>query len=253
MISVIISPAKKLDFESPCDFSLATQPLFQKETDTLVKNLKKLKVSDLSKMMNLSQSLSKLNFERYQNFEKKYNDHNSKPAALLFDGDTYTGLEFSSLNKTQMKYAQKHLRILSGLYGVLRPMDLIQPYRLEMGTKFKFESYKNLYDLWRPKLASKLNEEMSEKDILVNCASNEYFKSIDTKNLKAKVITPVFKENKNGKLKVISFNAKRARGMMARFIIENKARTIEDLKKFSQDNYKFNKALSNESELVFTR
>lgn len=250
---VVVSPAKKLDFENECAITEQTKPVFLPKTNNLAKELKKLQAADIGKLMKLSQNLSDLNYNRFQSFKSIYNPSTSKQAAFAFNGDTYTGLDITSMNKTEVNRAQKKLRILSGLYGVLKPLDLIQPYRLEMGTKFKFASYKNLYDYWQADVTGYFNQELKGKIPLVNCASNEYFGVIDPKKLNATIITPVFKENKNGVLKVISFNAKRARGMMARYIIQNNISKVDDLKKFDLDDYKFNASLSNETELVFTR
>jgi cytoplasmic iron level regulating protein YaaA (DUF328/UPF0246 family) len=253
MLKVVISPAKKLDFDSECDHSLKSEAAFGPETSLLIKHLKKLNAGEVQKLMKLSDKLGVLNYQRFQDFKKTHNDHNAKPAALAFNGDTYTGLAFNELSKSEQKYAQSKLLILSGLYGVLKPFDLIQPYRLEMGTKFKFDEYKDLYSLWKPRIAPFLNGEMKKNDVLVNCASQEYFSSIDEKALSPQVITPVFKEKKNGVYKIISFNAKKARGMMARYIIQNKVNKIDEIKSFDWDNYQYNEKLSKGSEIVFTR
>lgn len=250
---VVISPAKKLDFETQCPHSMQSKPPFLTKTNSLAKELKKLTSEDIGKLMKLSANLSNLNFERFQSFKNTSNNTNTKQAAFAFNGDTYTGLDITSLNEKEIEKAQKKLRILSGLYGILKPMDLIQPYRLEMGTRYKFKDYKNLYDYWKADIAAKINEELDKDKLLVNCASQEYFGAVDLEELKAKVIIPVFKENKNGVLKVISFNAKRARGMMARFIIQNDINDIEKLKTFNDADYTFNSKLSSETELVFTR
>ena len=250
---VVVSPAKKLDFETECQISEQTEPAFISKTNILAKELKKLSSNEIGKLMKLSANLSELNFERFQSFKNNFNPSTSKQAVYAFNGDTYTGLDINSFNKTQVNNAQKRLRILSGLYGVLKPLDLIQPYRLEMGTKFKFQSFKNLYDYWKEDVTSILNNELKKQKILVNCASNEYFSVIDTKALNAEVITPVFKELRNGEFKIISFSAKKARGMMAKFIIQNNIKDKDGLKTFNLDNYKFNKKLSTETEIVFTR
>lgn len=250
---VVVSPAKRMDFQTPTDISEHEQPKFLDKASELVKELKKKKPTDLEKLMGISEKLAKLNADRFKSFKTPFSPTNAKIAGLAFQGDTYQGLEFHEFNKSERSFAQKHLRILSGLYGVLGPLDLIQPYRLEMGTKFGIGENKDLYGVWKHDITKALNEDLKGKRALINCASNEYFNAVDTKALKAPVITPVFKENKNGKLKIISFNAKRARGMMAKYIIENKLKNPEEIKTFAMDNYKFNKGLSDERNYVFTR
>ncbi len=226
-----------MDFEHEVPSELQTGPDFLAKTNKLAKALKELKTSDISKLMKLSPALSELNYNRFQTFKSIKSPSTAKQAAFAFNGDTYTGLDIKSFNQTDLKNAQKRLRILSGLYGILRPMDLIQPYRLEMGTKFKFDDYKNLYDYWKSDVTKSVNEELKKYKILVNCASNEYFSVIDKNELKGEIITPVFKEERNGQLKIISFSAKKARGMFAKYIIKNKIKTIDELKDFSEENY----------------
>lgn len=250
---VVISPAKTLDFESTYKIKeKETNPRFLDTTHKLVGEAKKLEVSDLEKMMKISTKLAELNVLRFKAFKKNPNT-DARACAYVFKGDTYQGLEFESLNEKTQNYAQSNLRILSGLYGVLRPFDAIQPYRLEMGTRFQTTLGKNLYEVWKQKVTESLNEELKKHKVLINCASIEYFSAVDTKNLNAKVITPIFMERKNGKEKIISFNAKRARGMMAKYIIENKIKDSEEIKKFNIDNYEFQKDKSTETEFVFTR
>lgn len=250
---VIISPAKKLDFETHALTDEYTQCEYLETSKKLIKNLKNLKVPEIAKLMKLSKSLAELNFNRYQEFKTPFSLKNSKQAAFAFKGDTYIGLEFETFNKDEIQYSQENLRILSGLYGMLRPLDLIQPYRLEMGTKFGIDKKKNLYELWQDKLTLDLNKELEKKKILVNLASKEYFSAIDFNKLNGKVITPVFKEKKNGEYKIISFNAKRARGKMSQYIMKNKISTPDDLKKFNLDNYKFSEKMSSDNELIFVR
>jgi len=250
---MIVSPAKKLDFDSAAPIEKYNQPEFIETSKKLIKDLKKLKSTDLQKLMGISENLAKLNLERYQNFKTPFDLKNSKQAIFAFKGDTYVGLDIDSLDKKDIDYADKNLRILSGLYGVLKPLDLMQAYRLEMGTSFGIGSNKNLYELWRETNTRAIESDLKGKNALVNLASKEYFSSIDFKALTKPVITPVFKEEKNGKLKIISFNAKRARGMMANFIIKNKIKDADDLENFNMDNYKFDKSLSSKSELVFRR
>ncbi len=251
---VVLSPAKKLDFETETNCSIQTEPQLLEKTNLLSKELKKLSTAEISKLMKLSPTLSELNYKRFQSFKNKYNPSTSKQAVFAFNGDTYTGLNIKSFNKNELKSVQKNIRILSGLYGILKPMDLIQPYRLEMGTKYKFNNYKNLYEYWKEDVTALINKELkSHNNTLVNCASQEYFSLIDKDQLKGDIITPVFKEKRNGEYKIISFSAKKARGMMANFIVKNNITDIDGVKKFNLDNYKFSKSLSNDFELVFTR
>lgn len=251
---VVISPAKKLDFDNPCAWKSSGEPAHLDKTNVLAKELKKLDISKISQLMKLSQNLSELNYQRFQSFKSKYNTDLSKQAVFAFNGDTYTGLDIQSLDTKGLTYSKKHLRILSGLYGVLKPDDLIQPYRLEMGTKFSFLNYKNLYEYWKESVTKQVNEELKSNDYLVNCASNEYFKVIDKKKISKEIISPQFLDNKNGEYKMISFFAKKARGMMARYIIENKCKTLNELQGFDSSGYVFNKELTkNELEPVFTR
>lgn len=250
---VVVSPAKRMDFQTPTDIKEFETPKFLDKTKELIKELKKQGPQDLQNLMGISEKLAELNVNRFKSFKTPFSPANAKQAGLAFQGDTYQGLEFHEFNKTQRAFAQKHLRILSGLYGLLGPLDLIQPYRLEMGTKFATKGHKDLYSVWKEEVTEALNKDLKGQKALVNCASNEYFSAIDQKKVKAPIITPVFKEEKNGKLKIISFNAKRARGMMAKFIVENKLKEPAELKKFSMDRYKFNKALSDDATYTFTR
>ena len=252
-MKVLLSPAKKLNFETEVELGEQTKPELILKTNKLASELKKLKAHEVGSLMKLSAKLSELNFSRFQSFKTKYNTDLSKQAAFAFNGDTYTGLDIKTFSKPELKLAQKKIRILSGLYGVLKPMDLIQPYRLEMGTKFKFKAHKNLYDFWGDDVTDKLNEELTKKDLIVNCASNEYFSVINQEKIKCQIITPVFKELRNGNYKIISFNAKKARGMMARFIVQNKISKLSDLETFNLDGYKYNKKLSTELNPTFTR
>jgi len=199
---ILLSPAKTLDL-SPVKHPNATQPRLLEDSKTLVKTLKKKKIGDLKKLMKVSDNIATLNVERFQSFKTPFTDKNAKPAILTFKGDVYTGLEADSFNKTQLNFSQKYIRILSGLYGLLKPLDLMQPYRLEMGTQLKVGRRKNLYEFWKKDLTSHLNSELEEGELFINLASNEYFKAIDEKDLKVPVITPIFKDWKNDKLKVI--------------------------------------------------
>lgn len=250
---VIVSPAKKLDFESSAPISDYVEPKFIEKSEVLIKELRKCSPAEISKMMKLSETLTKLNVDRYKSFTTPFSPENAKQAIFSFKGDTYVGLDAETLSKTQIKYAQGHLRILSGLYGVLSPLELIQPYRLEMGTKFSCSGSKNLYEYWKSDLTKELNSILKKEKVLVNCASTEYSGAIDFGALDGQVITPVFKDKKNDNYKIIGLFAKRARGMMARYVIENKVTEVEELKGFNSDGYMFNSSMSNESELVFTR
>jgi len=254
MIS-IISPAKTLDMESPVNSQIQSYPELLNKSKQLVNVLKKMKAPELSQLMNISPKLGQLNFERFQEWTTPYIIEKSRPAVFAFRGEVFTGLNIDSFSEEDISYTQNHLRILSGLYGLLRPMDNIMAYRLEMGTKLSVGKKKNLYEFWGDKITNHLNETLAQQndDILINLASNEYFKSINSKKLKAKVYTPVFKNNKNGQYKVISFFAKKARGHMCRFILKNKISNPEDLKHFEEDGYYFNESLSSDNTFTFTR
>lgn len=250
---IVVSPAKKLDFETESPTTEFSTPDFLDTSKKLIKDLKKLNSEDISKLMKISKTLGDLNFTRFQSFKTPFTLKNAKQAAYAFKGDTYVGLDFDSFNKAEVKYSQKHFRILSGLYGLLRPLDLIQPYRLEMGTSFGIGNSKNLYGVWKDSITEKLNTELKKEKVLVNLASKEYFSAIDFDNLNGQVITPVFKEKKNGVYKIISFNAKRARGLMSQYILKNKVDSVDKLKEFNLDKYKFNAKMSSDNEFVFTR
>jgi cytoplasmic iron level regulating protein YaaA (DUF328/UPF0246 family) len=250
-LDIVISPAKKLDFESEVSYK-CTKPLLTKNTQTLVKELKKCSVKDIKSLMKLSDNLAELNFDRFQTFEKT---KDIKPAVFAFVGDTYKGLDISSYSKNNIDYAQDHLHILSGLYGVLRPLDELKPYRLEMGTRFKFGENKNLYDFWGSAITDELNKMInkSKSKFLVNLASEEYFKAVKPELLNAQLVNIKFLENKNGTYKTIGLMAKRARGMMSTYIIKNQVKTVDKLKKFDIDGYKFDAKESSEFNLVFKR
>ena len=250
---VVISPAKKLDFETVAPTKKHTQAPFLSQSETLIHELRKKKPSDISKMMKLSDSLTELNVQRYKDFSLPFTPENSKQAMFAFKGDTYVGLDADSMKANEIKYAQKHLRILSGLYGLVSPLDLIQPYRLEMGTKFPCDGHKDLYGYWKETVTAQVNKLLKKEKALVVLASKEYFSAIDVKQINGRVITPAFKEKKNGDYKIISFFAKKARGMMSRYIIENQIETPEELENFDFDGYQFNKKLSSADTPVFTR
>ena len=235
----VISPAKSLNFETPIPEVKPTELLFPKETERLQKLMQKKSVKGLSKLMGISDALAQLNWERYQQFQFPMQAPLAKPAVFVFDGDVYQGLKAHELEASAWDTLQERGRILSGLYGLLRPFDSIQPYRLEMGTPMKVGVAANLPAFWKQKITQQLNTELSAEDYLINLASAEYFKAIDQKMLQARVISPEFRELRDGKLKMISFFAKKARGMMARFIVEQGPETPEDLIGFSADNYRF--------------
>jgi cytoplasmic iron level regulating protein YaaA (DUF328/UPF0246 family) len=252
---IVLSPAKSLDFETPAVTKNYTVPELLEQSEKLISKLKKMNPGQLSKLMNISKELGELNFRRYQNWSQPFNTDNAKQAVLAFNGDVYQGLQASSLSEKKLELAQKHVRILSGLYGVLKPLDLIQPYRLEMGTKLKYYRSDDLYAFWNPLLTKKVNEAVEESgsSVLVNLASSEYFKSINRKKLKAEIVTPEFKDFKNGQYKMISFFAKKARGLMTRFILDNSITDTENLQAFDLEGYVFNPNLSKPGSPVFTR
>ena len=254
MLVTIISPAKKLDY-SPIEKNLdSTVPGLLEHSNELIKYLKSLNPQEVSSLMGLSDKLGALNYERFQEWETPFTKSNSKQAILAFKGDVYQGLDAESLSKTELIWAQKHVRILSGLYGVLKPLDLMQAYRLEMGTKFPTNRGKNLYEFWNSIITDELNRTLSSKKaILLNLASNEYFKSINSTELKANVITPIFMDRKNGKYKIISFFAKKARGLMTRYVIKNQIEDIADIQNFKEGGYFFNEEMSKDNKPVFCR
>ena len=251
----VISPAKTLDYESPVTTKLHSMPRFLEHSAQLINTLEALSVQEVAELMKLSDKLASLNVARYASWQEQFNPNDARQAVLAFKGDVYTGLAAETLSEEQLEYAQQHLRILSGLYGVLKPLDLMQPYRLEMGTKFNNAKGKDLYQFWGTRLTESLNEELASDNspVLVNLASNEYFKAIKPKLLNARVITPVFKDWKNGQYKIISFYAKKARGLMSRYIIEEKINAPEALKAFNYEGYQFSETLSEGDTLVFTR
>ena len=252
-MKIVISPAKSLNFEKELPTPIHTEPSFLKESRQVHKVLKDKKPAELADLMSISDKLADLNWKRNQDWKTPFTTSNSRPAIYTFDGDVYTGLDAYTIPLDKMEVLQDRLRILSGLYGLLKPLDLMQAYRLEMGTKLPIGESQNLYQFWKPTITKALNKELKEGELFVNLASNEYFSAIDVKALKVPVITPEFKDYKNGKLKIISFFAKKARGMMVRYIIDTNAETIEDLKGFNYDGYQFDANLSKENQLVFTR
>ena len=252
-MKLVLSPAKSLDFETKLPTSKTTECLFLQEAERLNKLLKKKSAKSLSKLMHISDALGQLNYERNQEWEIPFTEDNARPAMYAFNGDVYRGLDAYTIDTKKLDKVENTVRILSGLYGLLKPLDLVQPYRLEMGTKMTVGKNKNLYDYWRKKITQALNDELEDDELFLNLASNEYFKAIDTKALKVPVVNIVFKEFKNGNYKIIAIFAKLARGLMTRYIIDTDAKTIEDVKGFNYDNYRFSEELSSKYELVFTR
>ncbi len=252
---VVISPAKTLDFENPAVTETFSQPDFLAKSTKLIDQLRQLDPAKVSALMNISDKLGSLNFGRFQDWQTPFTQANAKQAVLAFKGDVYTGLDADTLSEADLQYAQQHLRILSGLYGLLRPLDLIQPYRLEMGTPFANNDGKNLYEFWGSSITDAMNDVLATEDspILVNLASNEYFKSLQPQAVKAKIITPVFKDFKGDKYKIISFFAKKARGLMTRYIIENRIEQADQIKAFDVDGYQYAESMSNDKEWVFIR
>lgn len=252
-MKLVLSPAKTLDYETALPTDKTTQPEFLKQSERLNKVLKKKSVKALSELMGISKDLSQLNYDRNQDWEMPFTKENARPAIYAFSGDVYRGLDAYTIPKNKIEKVQDTVRILSGLYGVLKPLDLMQPYRLEMGTKLSVGKDKNLYEFWKEDVTKALNAELKDDELFLNLASVEYFKAIDKKTLKVPVVDVDFKELKNGEYKTIGVYAKLARGLMTRYIIDNDAKTIDDVKGFDLENYRFQERLSVENKLVFTR
>ena len=252
-MKIVISPAKSLNFERKLPAAQFTKNIFLNESRIINSEIKKLQPAELSNLMNISDTLAQLNWQRNNVWKTPFTPENARPAIYAFDGDVYNGLDVFSLPVNKIEMLQNKVRILSGLYGLLKPLDLMQAYRLEMGTKISIGESKNLYDFWKTKITASLNKELKKDELFVNLASKEYFSAIDNKQLKVPVITPEFKDLKNGKLKIISFFAKRARGLMVRYIIDHNIETIEGLKDFDSDGYRFDDNLSDGNNLVFVR
>ncbi len=249
---IVISPAKTLDFETAPSTEKCSQPRFLPQSQQLINELKDLSTADIATLMKLSDKLAALNMARFQIWQKPFNLENAKQALLAFKGDVYTGLDADTLDIAGLDFAQQHLRILSGLYGVLKPLDLMQAYRLEMGTKFANVKGKDLYQFWGSQLRESIESELKD-GALINLASNEYFKAVEAKKLKARIITPVFKDWKNGQYKIISFYAKKARGLMSRYIIDHRINDPENIKGFDSEGYRFSPKMSQADEWVFLR
>jgi cytoplasmic iron level regulating protein YaaA (DUF328/UPF0246 family) len=252
-MKIVISPAKSLNFEKALPTKKYSEALFLKGSLQVNKVLKQKSPAALSQLMAISDKLADLNWQRNQDWNPPFTPENARPAIFAFDGDVYTGLDAYSIPIENLNILQDRVRILSGLYGLLKPLDLMQAYRLEMGTKLPIGESRNLYEFWKPIIAKSLNKELQEGDLFINLASNEYFSAVDVKALKVPVITPEFKDYKDGKLKMISFFAKKARGLMVRYIIDANAETIDDLKGFNYEGYQFDANLSKGNQLVFTR
>lgn len=251
----LLSPAKSLDFETPVDGVEATLPAFIEHSAELIKVLKRKTMPEVAALMGISEPLAALNVGRYATWSKRFTDKNSKPAVLAFNGDVYEGLQAHSLSPDDLAWAQQHVAILSGLYGVLRPLDRLQPYRLEMGTALETNRGRNLYDFWGDRLVEHLNERLASDHtpVIVNLASQEYFKAVDRKTLKARVIECVFEDWKDGRYKIISFYAKRARGLMARHAIQHRIATPDALHGFASEGYAFDAPASTPQRMVFRR
>jgi uncharacterized protein len=252
-MKIVISPAKSLDFETALPISTYTQSDLLNYSEQVQSYAKELTPKQLSDLMKISDKLADLNWQRNQEWSLPFTPKNARPAVFAFNGDVYTGLDAYTIPEDKINVLQSKLRILSGLYGVLRPLDLIQPYRLEMGIKLAVGDKANLVQFWKEIITNKLNEQLREGELFVNLASTEYFSSVDVKKLKVPVITPEFKDYKDGKLKIISFFAKKARGLMVRYIIDNDVETIDGLKAFNYEGYAFDANLSDDKNLIFTR
>jgi uncharacterized protein len=252
---IVISPSKNLDTKNKPKTKTHTQPLFLQEAEYLIEKLCSFSVSDIARLMNINPKLAELNVERYMQWKTPFTPENSKQSILMFKGEVFLGLDAGSLTEHDFEFAQEHLRVLSGLYGILRPMDLIQPYRLEMGTSFQTGKSSDLYAYWKPLVTEQIQHVFRQQgdNTLINLASKEYFKAIDTSKAQAKIITPVFKEYRDGKYKFVTFYMKKARGLMTRFIIENRITEAENIKAFDLEGYSFNEQLSDENQYLFTR
>lgn len=251
----IISPAKSLNFDNLNKEVNSSLPNFLNQSNEIISVVKKLDNNELMSLMSISNDLAQLNYDRFQSWSLPFNKDNSKQAVFSFNGDVYQGLDIDTFSDEDLDYSQNHLRILSGLYGLLKPLDIIQPYRLEMGTKLSINGSKNLYDFWKETITESVNQEIKDKKhkYLLNLASNEYFNSIDKKKINAEIIYPVFKDFKNGEYKIISFYAKKARGLMSRYHLKNKVETLDDIKSFNDKGYYFSPEMSENNKIVFIR
>lgn len=252
-MKIVISPAKSLDFETKLPSRKNTQPAFLEKSEVVQEVLKHKTPTELSDLMAISGKLADLNWQRNQEWKTPFTTKNARPAVYAFNGDVYTGLDAYTIPTAKLNMLQDSLRILSGLYGLLKPLDLIQPYRLEMGTQLPVGDKKNLYEFWKQTITQALNDELKDNELFINLASKEYFDTVDVKALKVPVITPEFKDYKDGELRMVSFFAKKARGMMVRYIIDHNVKTLKGLKGFDYEGYKFDPKLSKDNILVFTR
>jgi cytoplasmic iron level regulating protein YaaA (DUF328/UPF0246 family) len=254
-VLIIVSPAKKLDYDTPPATDKATLPGFLDQSQILIDRLRQYSALDLAELMKLSMNLAELNFERYAQWQAEVSAETGKQCLLAFKGDVYQGLDAESFSQDDLDYAQQHLRILSGLYGLLRPLDLMRPYRLEMGTRLPTERGRNLYEFWGGRITDAINAQLQAQgdDVLINLASNEYFKAVKPKELAGRLITPQFKEKKNGQYKMIGIFAKKARGLLSRYILLNRLDDPEQIKSFDLEDYAFNPGLSKNDNWVFTR
>lgn len=252
---IVISPAKTLDYESPLSTDLNTTPEYLDDAALLVKRARQYSVDELMALMSISEKIATLNVERFKKWRRPFTSKNARQAVLAFKGDVYTGFDAASFDDSDLEFAQQHLRILSGLYGVLRPLDLMQPYRLEMGRKIDTARGSNLYEFWGNRITDALNQQMqlSGSQQLINLASNEYFKAVKPKLLQGEIITPQFKEFKHGEYKMLGVYAKKARGLLSRFIIKNRLTDSQSIKTFCDEGYRYNKTLSNDNNWVFSR
>jgi len=252
-MKILLSPAKSLDFKSQLPTDKSSSICFEKEAQYLNSILRSKNPEELSDLMSISSKIADLNYERNHSWSFPFTANNARQAVYAFSGDVYRGLDAYNIDNDKIDFMQNSVRIISGLYGLIKPLDLIQPYRLEMGTKLAFDSNKNLYDFWRKKISDELNDDLVDDEPVLNLASNEYFKAIDKKVIKTNIYSANFKQFKNGEYKTIAIFSKRARGMMTRFIIQNRIKLIDGIKSFNLDGYMFNENLSSTKELVFTR
>jgi len=249
----LISPAKTLDFDSASLSDDFSQPAFLSEAEVLIAVMRGFSWSEIAKLMKVSEKIASLNVARFSDWVLPFTQLNAKQAVFAFKGDVYTGLAVESMSVPELQYINRHLRILSGLYGLLKPMDLMQAYRLEMGTKVANPEGQNLYEFWGQKITTLLNQHLVDSPVLVNLASNEYYKSVKAKQVSARIITPIFKDEKNGQYKIISFYAKKARGLMVRYAADKQIENVEELKQFDYEGYRYSEEVSSENEWVFLR
>ena len=252
-MKILLSPAKSLNFKSNLPTEIHSEPCFLKEANFLNSILKSKNPAEISEMMHISSSLGELNYERFQEWSTEPSKGDARQAIYAFSGDVYKGIDSYTIKKDKIDFLQKSVRILSGHYGLLKPLDLIQPHRLEMGTNMSFKSYKNLYEFWKKQVSLELNEQLSENEPVLNLASNEYFKVIDSKVIDSQIYSANFKQYRDGDFKTIAIYSKKARGLMTRFIIDNQIETIEEIKIFNYDGYMFNNELSSGKDFIFTR